>query len=442
MFYSFHENVNAYKDPLSHVPEPEQTFMEIQLTKGIVYLELYKVAEGRYCMKESFDYVRGCYALSQYVNENRERLNNTCNQKSMTNRFGSHSANSLYDNKRLPLDNFYMDSKTIFGFDNYEKEFRDSSYEREKELRKHELLKYGPKSPIRRVLTSAKKSREERAPIVKFQKKVTSSSVDRNSIRISSASTRIRNGSQVGSITYKDDRDKILSSKERTMTESNIAVEGPTKQWIQSGTARGENRKEMNDEILKKISLKLRSKLKNKTEEQRNKIRNKSNEKNTARSRDLSITANSFDLGNTRTTTRTQASTNQILYDAIDDPSFNQIKLDSRKNNGTPYDYYDHLYDSMRSRPADVITSKTEGNIEVPYDVEVNFPYEVPSPIKSGHGRVNEVREIITNNRNPSFPYEGYNHAPLQKTYFPRGNYLLTCDWDGIVKQYSLQDLS
>ena len=139
MFYSYHEGVNSYRDPEYVQLEPKQQFLEIQLEKGVVYLELFKVCEGRYCMKESFDYVRANYALQQYVSENRERLNDICTQRS-TNRFGSWSHNTLFDAKRLPSDNYYLDAEAIFGFGT-KRPIREHSYERNKQLKKLELTK-------------------------------------------------------------------------------------------------------------------------------------------------------------------------------------------------------------------------------------------------------------------------------------------------------------
>ena len=463
MFYSYHEGVNSYKDPEYFHHEPEQKFLEIQLAKGVVYLEMFKVGEGRYCMKESFDYVRANYALQQYVSENRERLNDICTQRS-SNRFGSWSHNSLFDAKRLPSDNYYLDATDIFGF--------GTKRPLQQQLKKIELVKKDfikdniIKNPMKRGISSAQKGSGARTPIKKFTKKNTcSSSVDRNSIRITSANARIRNPSLVGSVTFKDDHDKVLPN-ERSDTETNDKIpEGPSSQpqWLMNSTARGDkNSAQKNDDILKQISLKLRSKLKGKTEAAKEKLRRNSTDKKSARYKDLSpklgknlnlsvrntsfdvgTTPSWVDLGATNTTMRTTNSIDKDLcpYD-LDETTMRQIDISARKNDKQPYDYYDHLYDTMKSRPIDVLTSKTEGNIEMPYDVDVNFPYEVSSPIKSGHGRIAEIRNIITTNANPKFPYEGYNHSPLYKAYHPRGNYLLTCDWDGILKQYSINDLA
>ena len=95
------------------------------------------------------------------------------------------------------------------------------------------------KNPMKRQITSAGKP-GNRTPIMKFQKKHTSNSVDRNSIRITSANSRIRPSSQAGSVTFKDDNNKTIN-KDRSDTDTDQEkVGGPTAQWIQNSTARGD----------------------------------------------------------------------------------------------------------------------------------------------------------------------------------------------------------
>ena len=87
----------------------KQTFLEIYLNKGPVYIEIVPSHKGRYMIKENTDYVKINHASQQWVSENKLYVSNK--SKSVLQISNKDEYIDLTEPLKKPNDKFYMDSE-------------------------------------------------------------------------------------------------------------------------------------------------------------------------------------------------------------------------------------------------------------------------------------------------------------------------------------------
>ena len=93
-------------------------------------------------------------------------------------------------------------------------------------------------------------------------------------------------------------------------------------------------------------------------------------------------------------------------------------------------DISENLYDVSKVNPQVFSASK---NSFLNKKLQMKLPLRIPQ-----NPEIERQTQLMVSNYTP---YEGCDPDVRPKIFIPQANYLLTCDWEGVVKQFGLSDL-
>lgn len=374
-----------------------QYFLEFELEKGPIFIELQALNSRKFWIKSQYDIIKIYYACQQLIKERNLDVQSPVKKHSTA---------------RVTPDYNLMDSATLPRRDAVEiiKGTEKIGKPNHSMLWKNRLGMGGLSGKI-----SRKQSRDK--DDLHNTSKTSAFSVSNIDKLTKKNDSNIKNSDKSNLLNSSGKRP--VSSQNSNKKELNPGQQIPFKSHQLSGGL-------YSTDILKKIAQKLSSGKNNFINtEKMGKSKDKSPSKNNIVSARLKgPTSTSFDIGYVK-------KGNEIV-DFIDQPQpgfKNLLVQEIRRNNSveiTPYDSADILSRS------DLRTDR----VEVQTDRMI-----APSKIFPSEYAKQEQFNRRIDHAVPSFPYEGYatRQSPPKATSFimPQYNFCLTCDWDGIIKQWS-----